>query len=61
MKINVTQFDEKTRNTIALAIELYSLNVTETFPDLTKKYMNIALAVRHGELLLCEYVYPEQE
>lgn len=61
MKIKVTQMDQATRSTIALALVEYSMVVKETFPLQSKKYNDMAQAVRHGELLLCEYVYPEQE
>lgn len=61
MKIKVTQLDGLTRSTIALALDLYARNVHELFPNLKEKYINMAQAVGHGELLLCEYVYPDQE
>lgn len=61
MKIKVKQLDEETRGTIALALELYASYVYELLPNVKKQYINIGQAVRHGELLLCEYVYSEQE
>ena len=61
MKIKVKQLDEETRGTIALALELYASYVYELLPNVKKQYINIGQAVRHGELLLCEYVYPKQD
>lgn len=61
MKINVNQLDEKTRNTIALAIEIYGSKFSEHFPDIQEKYTNMATRIRHGELLLCEYQYNGKE
>lgn len=61
MKIKVTQLDDATRSTVALALELYASSVHELCKNTKEKYMNIGQAVRHGEVLLCEYVYTEKE
>lgn len=61
MKIKVKQLDEETRGIIARALELYADYVYGQLPNVKKQYINIGQAVRHGELLLCEYVYPKQD
>ena len=61
MKIKVTQLDEQTRDTIALALEMYVNYVYELLPNVKKQYKDIGHTIRHGEVLLCEYQYNEQE
>lgn len=61
MKIKATQLDEKTREVISNAVQYY---VTDLYPDLIeamKKYFDLSTQIRHGELILCEYQYNEQE
>lgn len=61
MKIEITQLQEPTRNILALAMEHYALTVGDGYPEIAFKYTSIAQAIRHGELLLCEYVYTPRE
>lgn len=61
MKIKVTQLDGPTRSTVAFALDMYARHVSDTYPSQTEKYRNMAHAVRHGELLLCEYQYNGKE
>lgn len=61
MKINVNQLDETTRKTIALAVELYAGKWAKSDPATCDKYFKMSIALRHGELLLCEYQYNGKE
>lgn len=61
MKIKVTQFGAGERSVVSAALEMYASSVLGSFPELKDKYENIGQSIQHGELLLCEYVYPEQE
>ena len=61
MKIKIEQLDEQTRRTIALAVELYAGKFAKADPATCEKYLKMVIALRHGELLLCEYVYNEKE
>lgn len=61
MKIKTEQIDAVTRNTLALAVELYSHRVMRADKAVGKKYLELSNRIRHGEVLLCEYQYPEQQ
>ncbi|MBO7052227.1 MAG: hypothetical protein J6W24_06135 [Prevotella sp.] len=56
MKIKVTQLDERTRNDIAQALEMYAFERERTYPKRSKEQYTLATTIRQGELLLCEYV-----
>lgn len=56
MKIKVTQLDERTREGVAIALQHYAASIYPEQVDARKKYRDLSSAVRHGELLLCEYV-----
>lgn len=61
MKIKIEQLDERTRECVAIALQQYAASI---YPDQVKareKYRNLSSAVRHGELLLCEYQYNGEE
>lgn len=61
MKIKVTQLDQATRSTIAAALRYWARTNEEDFPMLANKYQDMAHSIKHGELILCEYQYNEQE
>lgn len=61
MKINVNQLDEKTRSTLALICNLYAADMKNIDASVTEKYSKLAMQIRHGELLLCEYQYNGKE
>lgn len=61
MKIKIKQLDEHTREGVAIALQHYSASIYPEQVEARKKYRDLATAVRHGELLLCEYQYPEQQ
>lgn len=61
MKIKVQQLDEKTRCRLALICYLYSEDIKKTDAEATEKYSKLAMQIRHGELLLCEYQYNGKE
>lgn len=61
MKIKATQLDNIIRNTIALAVDDYASTIRRVDEKCSEKYMQIAARIRHGELILCEYQYNEQE
>lgn len=61
MKIKVQQLDEKTRSTLALICNLYAADMQKIDAEVTEKYSKLAIQIRHGELLLCEYVDNHEE
>lgn len=61
MKIKATQLDLPTRNTVAEALIRWSKSNEDIFPKRARKYLNMAQVIKHGELILCEYQYNEQE
>lgn len=61
MKIKIEQLDEKTRGTVARAIDDYVSTILFDNPETACKYADIAIKIRHGELLLCEYEYQSTE
>lgn len=61
MKIKIEQLDAETREGVAIALQMYAASI---YPDEMKtreKYRNLSSAVRHGELLLCEYINTDAE
>lgn len=61
MKIKVTQLDERARLAIANALLEYYPNITEEINPSQLDTHELSARIAHGEILLCEYVYPEQE
>lgn len=61
MKITIEQLDEKTRSTLALICNLYASDMQKIDAEVTEKYSKLAMQIRHGELLLCEYQYNGKE
>lgn len=61
MKIKATQFDNKTRESIANAVQLYGASLSPYDVENRKKFSNISTQIRHGELILCRYIYDSQE
>lgn len=61
MKIKIEQLDEKTRSTLALICNLYAADMQKIDAEVTEKYSRLAMQIRHGELLLCEYVNNQEE
>ena len=61
MKIKAAQFDDNTRECIAIAVQHYAASLYPDLVEARKKYFNISTQIRHGELILCEYQYNEQE
>ena len=61
MKIKLTQFDEETRNCISYAVEKYASSLFPYEREERLKYFELSLKIRHGELLIGEYQYNEQE
>lgn len=61
MKIKATQIDNTIRNTIALAVDDYASSIRRVDKECSDKYLQVAARIKHGELILCEYQYNEQE
>lgn len=55
MKINIKQLDNDTREGVATALQLYAASIYPEQVEARKKYRDLSVAVRHGELLLCDY------
>ena len=61
MKIKVTQLDETAKTRIYRALISWAYQNEEHYPDATSIYRDMARRIQHGELILCEYQYNEQE
>lgn len=61
MKIKIKQLDERTREGVAIALQQYSASIRLDQVVARKKYRDLSSAVRHGELLLCEYIDTDAE
>lgn len=61
MKIKIEQLDEHTREGVAIALQHYAASIYPEQVEARKKYRDLSTAIRHGELLLFEYQYPEQQ
>lgn len=61
MKIKIEQLDERTREGVAIALQHYAASIYPEQVEARKKYCKLSSAVRHGELLLCEYVDTDAE
>ena len=61
MKIKIEQLDECTRKGVAIALQHYAASIYPDRVEARKKYRDLSLAVRHGELLLCEYIDTDAE
>lgn len=61
MKIKVTQLTSTQRDLIAWALFNYANELHNNEEEGAEFYAHTATAIRHGELLLCEYQYNEQE
>lgn len=61
MKIKATQLDKETRNAIVKAVDYYACHLRQIQRDGIVNYSQLATSIIHGELILCEYQYNEQE
>lgn len=61
MKIKATQLDKTTLNAIVKALDYYALHITQIGKGMSVNYPQLATRIKHGELILCEYQYNEQE
>lgn len=61
MKIKVEHLTETERCTLSIALDYYMCKVGNVDPECGRKYAKIASKLRHGELLLCEYVDNQEE
>lgn len=61
MKIKATQLDKNKRNAIVRALDYYALHINELGRGMTVNYPQLATRINHGELILCEYQYNDQE
>lgn len=61
MKIKIEQLDEHTREGVAIALQHYAASIYPEQVEAREKYRNLSSAVRHGELLLCEYINTDSE
>lgn len=56
MKIKIEQLNESTRSRVVRALNSWAERNEEFFPKLSSRYKEIALRIKNGELLLCEYI-----
>lgn len=61
MKIKIEQLDAETREGVAIALQQYLASIRLEQVITWKNYHDLSLAVRHGELLLCEYIDTDTE
>lgn len=61
MKIKLTQLDENTRKIIGVAVLDYAKTIRRIDKEASKKYMLLGTRLIHGELIVGEYQYTEQE
>lgn len=61
MKIKIEQLDAETREGVAIALQMYAASIYPEQVEARKKYRDLSSAVRHGELLLCEYINTDAE
>lgn len=61
MKIKFTQLDSCTRDCISFAVQQYAASLRLHLTKERQKYFDISQQIRHGELLIGEYQYNEQE
>ena len=61
MKIKFTQLDEETRKIIGVAVLDYANSIRRIDKEASKKYMLHGTRIIHGELVIGEYQYNEQE
>lgn len=61
MKIKFQQFDDETRECLAIAVQHYAASLYLDLIEERKKYFDISQQIRHGELLVGEYQYNDQE
>lgn len=61
MKIKIEQLDECTREGVSIALQQYAASIYPEQVEARKKYRDLSSAVRHGELLLCEYIDTDTE
>lgn len=59
MKIKFTQFDEETRECIAIAVQSYAASLYLHLTKERQEFFDISQQIRHGELILGEYQYNE--
>lgn len=57
MKVNITQLDTATSNTLALALEHYAAHIAQVDESCSDKYTTLAARIRHAGVLLAEYQY----
>lgn len=61
MKIKATQLDKTTRNAIVKAVDYYACHLRQIQRGCNMSYAQLATRIIHGELILCEYQYNQQE
>lgn len=61
MKIKIEQLNKSSRYRVVRALDFWSKRNEEFFPLLSRKCKDIALRIKSGELLLCEYIDTDAE
>lgn len=61
MKVKFTQLDNETRECISIAVQQYAASLRLHLTKERQKYFYISQQIHHGELILGEYQYNEQE
>ena len=61
MKIKATQLDQLDRDRISRACTKWADRNEVFYPGISRYYKDLAQRIKHGELILCEYQYQEQE
>lgn len=61
MKIKCNQLSQSERCTIALALDAYQNGALSDHKGTSAHYADLAQRIRHGEVLLCEYQYTQDE
>lgn len=61
MKIKFQQLDKETREGISIAVQHYATYLFTHLVGSRQKYLDISQKIIHGELIIGEYQYNEQE
>lgn len=61
MKIKIEQLDEHLRKRVVFALQRYANSLRLEQSEVRWECIKLIAAIRHGELLLCEYVETNTE